>query len=49
MQMKYVDKVEKLYGESMNIVLMPLLPFEVKGIEAIGEVEKLLFPNVSSG
>lgn len=32
----------------MHIVLMPLLPFEVKGIEAVGEVERLLFPDAGS-
>jgi len=48
MQIKYIETIEDLYGGAMRVVLMPLLPFEVKGIEAIGEVEKLLFPRVLS-
>lgn len=45
MQLKYIDALEELYGGAMRVVLMPLLPFEVKGLEAVGEVEKLLFPD----
>ena len=44
MQLKYIEALEELYGGAMRVVLMPLLPFEVKGVEALGEVEKRLFP-----
>jgi len=44
MQLKYIDELEKLYGETIPVVKLPLQPFEVKGIEALEKVEKLLFP-----
>lgn len=48
MQSKYIAALERQYGDEMHVVQMPLLPFEVKGIEALDAVEKLLFPNRSS-
>ncbi|MCW3991259.1 MAG: ArsA family ATPase [Candidatus Bathyarchaeota archaeon] len=45
MQLKYIEEIEARYGGAMRVVLIPLLPFEVKGVEALGEVEKLLFPS----
>ena len=45
MQSKYIAALERQYGDEMHVVQMPLLPFEVKGIEALDAVEKLLFPN----
>ncbi len=48
MQMKHIMALEEQYGGMMPVVLMPLLPFEVKGIEAVGEVERLLFPDARS-
>ncbi|MFQ6054056.1 MAG: ArsA family ATPase [Candidatus Bathyarchaeia archaeon] len=48
MQMGYVKALEEQYGGSMSVVLMPLLPFEVKGVEALTEVERLLFPRAPS-
>lgn len=44
MQTKYIEVLRGMYGGSMRLILIPLLPFEVKGIEALGEVEKALFP-----
>lgn len=44
MQLKYIDELEKLYGGTIPVVRLPLQPFEVKGIEALEKVEKLLFP-----
>lgn len=43
MQMEYVREMERLYEGSMEIVTLPLLPFEVKGLEALEEVSCLLF------
>jgi arsenite-transporting ATPase len=43
MQMNYIREVEALYGGCMEIVVLPLLPFEVKGLRALREVERLLF------
>ncbi len=44
MQLKYIDELEKLYGGTIPVVRLPLQPFEVKGIEALEKVERLLFP-----
>jgi len=49
MQTRYIEILTDLYSAAMRVVLMPLLPFEVKGIEAVGEVEKLLFLRSSPG
>ncbi len=50
MQMGYVRMVEELYGSSMEIVALPLLPFEVKGLKPLREVSNLLFgPSHPSG
>ncbi|MBS7652520.1 MAG: ArsA family ATPase [Candidatus Bathyarchaeia archaeon] len=47
MQMEYIREMERLYGGSMEIVTLPLLPFEVKGLEALKEVRCLLFSSSS--
>ena len=49
MQTRHIEALMDLYSATMRVVLMPLLPFEVKGIEAVGEVEKLLFLRSSPG
>lgn len=43
MQRKYLNILKKRYGKKFGVAVLPLLPFEVKGIKAISEVEKLLF------
>jgi len=43
-QRKYIEILKERYGGTAYIILLPLLPFEVKGLKAIGEVEKMLFP-----
>jgi len=43
MQLKYVDEIEETYSDSMPVVKLPLQSFEVKGVEALKKVEKLLF------
>jgi arsenite-transporting ATPase len=44
MQLKYVDEIERTYSPTMPVVQLPLQAFEVKGVEALKEVERLLFP-----
>jgi arsenite-transporting ATPase len=44
MQMRYIKILEEQFGDTMPVVQIPLLPFEVRGIEALGRVEELLFP-----
>ncbi len=47
MQQPYIEMLEEEYGGSshykMTLVQLPLLPYEVKGIERLKEVEELLF------
>lgn len=43
MQQKYVEEIDKTYSETMPVVQLPLQPFEVKGVDALREVERLLF------
>lgn len=44
MQLKYIDDLERTYSPSMPVVQLPLQAFEVKGVEALKKVERLLFP-----
>ncbi len=44
MQLKYVDEIERAYSPTMPVVQLPLQAFEVKGVEALKKVERLLFP-----
>ena len=44
MQLKYIDVLERTYSPSMPVVQLPLQAFEVKGVEALKKVERLLFP-----
>ena len=44
MQLKYVDEIERTYSPTMPVVHLPLQAFEVKGVEALKNVEMLLFP-----
>jgi arsenite-transporting ATPase len=44
MQLKYIDELEKTYSDTIPVIQLSLLPFEVKGIEVLKQVEKLLFP-----
>lgn len=43
MQRKYIRILEKRYGKNIGLALLSQLPREVKGIEAVEKVEKLLF------
>ena len=43
MQRPYVEMLEQEYGDSIALIKLPLLPDEVRGIERLEEVERLLF------
>jgi arsenite-transporting ATPase len=43
MQRPYVRMLQEEYGERMTLITLPLLPYEVKGVERLREVETFLF------
>jgi arsenite-transporting ATPase len=43
MQRPYMEMLDDEYGDRMTLVELPLLPYEVKGIERLREVEGILF------
>lgn len=43
MQKTYFEKLTQMYSERMDVIPVQLLPFEVRGIDALKELEKLLF------
>lgn len=43
LQKKYIDIIQEKYGGFLHIAKMPLLPFEVRGLESIREVERIVF------
>ncbi len=43
MQKKYIDLLKKQYYEEPGLIVLPLLPQEVKGIDTIRKIEKFLF------
>lgn len=42
-QLRYIEELETTYKEKLPIVQVPLMPFEVKGVDALIEVGKILF------
>lgn len=42
-QSKYVEAIFEKYGKEKTIVAVPLLPHEVKGIESLRKVKRILF------
>jgi arsenite-transporting ATPase len=44
MQLKYVNELQETYGGKIPVVQLPLQPFEVKGLESLRLIERLLFP-----
>jgi arsenite-transporting ATPase len=43
-QQKYINELETSYKEKLPIVQIPLMPFEVKGVDALTKVSVVLFP-----
>jgi arsenite-transporting ATPase len=43
MQQPYIKILDDEYGQRMNLVNLPLLPYEVKGVERLREIEGFLF------
>ena len=43
MQAPYLAMLAEEYGKQMNIIELPLLAHEVKGVDALREVERVLF------
>ena len=43
MQRPYIKMLDDEYSDRMTLVKLPLLPYEVKGVERLKEVEKFLF------
>jgi arsenite-transporting ATPase len=49
MQQPYIKMLEEEYGNRMTVTKLPLLPYEVKGVERLREVERLLFAQGGEG
>jgi arsenite-transporting ATPase len=43
MQQPYIASLEEDYGDTMELTKLPLLPYEVKGVDRLREVERRLF------
>jgi len=43
MQQPYIRTLEDEYGDTLELTKMPLLPYEIKGIDRLKEVEERLF------
>jgi len=43
MQSKYLKMLSDEYGERMKLTLLPLFPYEMKGVESLRELEMVLF------
>jgi arsenite-transporting ATPase len=48
MQQPYIALLEDDYGDTMNLTRLPLLPYEVKGVDRLREVERRLFQDEGS-
>ena len=46
-QQKYIEELRDTYKDKLPLAKVPLMPFEVKGVEALIEVGKILFPQTS--
>jgi arsenite-transporting ATPase len=44
-QQKYVQELKSTYKDKLPLIQVPLMPFEVKGIDALEKVGNILFPN----
>ena len=47
-QLKYIEELETTYKGKLPIIQVPLMPFEVKGVDALIEVGKILFQSNSN-
>jgi arsenite-transporting ATPase len=45
MQQPYIQMLRDEYGDKLELIKMPLLPYEIKGIDRLREVESQLFSN----
>ena len=43
MQRRYIEVLEERFSDGIKVSALPLLPFEVKGLEALRNVASLLF------
>jgi anion-transporting ArsA/GET3 family ATPase len=43
MQRPYIEMLGDEYNGRMTLIELPLLPYEVKGVERLEEVERILF------
>ena len=43
-QQKYVEQLQTMYKDKLPIVQIPLMPFEVKGVDALEKVGNIMFP-----
>jgi len=43
MQQEYIDQMMKMFGQEMCVSLLPLFPHEIKGIDRLEQVAKILF------
>lgn len=43
MQVAYIEMLVREYGEEMEIIRLPLFPYEMKGVERLKELERVLF------
>ena len=48
MQQPYIEMLEHEYSETADLVEIPLMPYEVKGVQRLREVEDCLFDDVQS-
>lgn len=44
-QLKYIKELDETYRDSIPIILVPMMSFEVKGLDALVKIGKELFPN----
>lgn len=47
MQQPYIRTLDDDYGDTLELTKIPLLPYEIKGVERLREVESRLFSNAS--
>ena len=44
MQRPYIQMLRDEYGDDREIIEVPLFPYEIKGVQRLGELEQVLFP-----